>query len=382
MMDTKKFRTRQEVRSMTNPKGKDFIIGLDIGYSGTKVFHEDGCLCFPSYVKHLNRSMLDIPDSRDIFYRDDDTGEEYIVGYNAQEMVESTDTNDTEGELFSRKRYGSKSFKILCNVAIGMATIRKKDNRKIVIWTGLPASYVEGDSPALKKALAVPANFSLKVGKSSWFKFNIDINEKDIVVMSQPMGGLYSAVIRKDGTYTPDAVKILSGNVLVMDIGFGTFDFMGLKNRVTVCTESTDQLGMREVLSIVSKRVLNEYHEDIRVAALQKNLETGTVICVNEEKMSTDERSISKFLEDASKEVLDKAMEKAKSVTNSFRGYQYVIIDGGTGEAWYDDIKNWMNDMKTIRIIPCNINDQLPYIYANARGYYMFGYMNSIRKNK
>ena len=76
------------------------------------------------------------------------------------------------------------------------------------------------------------------------------------------------------------------------------------------------------------------------------------------------------------------AIEKAKSVTNSFRGYQYVIIDGGTGEAWYDDIKNWMNDMKTIRIIPCNINDQLPYIYANARGYYMFGYMNSIRKNK
>lgn len=57
---------------------------------------------------------------------------------------------------------------------------------------------------------------------------------------------------------------------------------------------------------------------------LQKNLETGTVICVNEEKMSTDERSISKFLEDASKEVLDKAMEKAKSVIKSFRGYQYV----------------------------------------------------------
>ena len=46
MMDTKKFRTRQEVRSMTNPKGKDFIIGLDIGYSGQRFFMKMGAYAF------------------------------------------------------------------------------------------------------------------------------------------------------------------------------------------------------------------------------------------------------------------------------------------------------------------------------------------------
>ena len=41
-MNTRNFRTRQEFKNMTNPKGKDYIIGLDVGYSSTKVFYENG----------------------------------------------------------------------------------------------------------------------------------------------------------------------------------------------------------------------------------------------------------------------------------------------------------------------------------------------------
>ena len=67
-------------------------------------------------------------------------------------------------------------------------------------------------------------------------------------------------------------------------------------------------------------------------------------------------------------------MNKAKSVTNSFRGYNNLIISGGTGEAWYDKIKGRLKGMKTLKIIPANINDQYPLIYSVVRGYYLYCY--------
>ena len=69
-MDTSKFRTRQEFRTLINPKGKDFIIGLDAGYSGTKTFFESGCGTFPTYARKIDE-MLYLTDENDIVYRDD-----------------------------------------------------------------------------------------------------------------------------------------------------------------------------------------------------------------------------------------------------------------------------------------------------------------------
>ena len=151
-MNTKKFKTRQEFNQKINPKGKHYIIGLDAGYSSMKVYHENGYFCFPSFVKKISEEKLTISSEEDILYRDIETGDLYMIGTTAQKMVSSTDTNDTESELFSRKRYTQKSFQILCNVAIAIATQFKKDNREIVIQTGLPTAYVEGDSIALKRS--------------------------------------------------------------------------------------------------------------------------------------------------------------------------------------------------------------------------------------
>lgn len=374
-MDTKKIRTRQEIQSLNNPKSKDYIIGLDTGYSSTKCFYENGYFVFPSFAKKLEGKMLNIQSDYDILYRDEDTGEVYMVGYVAQDMTESTDTNDTDGELFSRKRYGDKRYKIICNTAVAMALSGKNDDRRIVIQTGLPSSYVAGDSPAIKKTLSKTSRFSIKVGRGGWKLYEPEIKQEDIFVMAQPAGALYSVLIKNDGNYVNDAINILSSNVLVADIGFGTFDFYGIKNRTVVCKDSIDEIGMREVLSRTSKRILSEMNEDIKVAALQKNLMDGYVVCVDEENMKTTKRPIADIVEASSREVMKEAMMRAKSITDAFRGYEYLILDGGTGEAWYSDIKEWLSGMETLKIMPSNFNDHLPMIYSNARGYYMYRYM-------
>lgn len=374
-MNTKNFRTRQERFYTPNPKAKSYIIGLDIGYSGTKVFYEGGYFCFPSYCKKIEKRMLSVPSKEDILYRDNKTGEEYMVGYVAQNMIDSEDANDTDGELYSRKRYGSKRFKIISDVAIAMALLNKKDSKDVVIQTGLPTSYVEGDTPFIKKTICKPSEFSIKVGENNWKDFILDIKPENVYVMPQPAGTLYSSLIKNDGKYIPEAKNILCSSTLILDVGFGTFDFFGIKNRAIVCEESINEIGMKAVLSNVTKKILKEYGEDIKVAALQKNLETGVVYCVNDDDMTGEEKALSPILEKASKEILADAMERIKSVTNTFRGYKYIIVSGGTGEAWYEDIKDWLKEMKTLNVMPSNVNDHLSFIYSNARGYYLYRYI-------
>lgn len=371
-MDTKKFRTRQEINFKISPKGKHYIIGLDAGYSGMKVYYENGYFCFPSFIKQVSENSLTVPAAEDILYRDLETGELYMVGKTAQQMVSSTDTNDTEEELFTRKRYSQRAFHILCHTAIAMAMKDKKDNREVIIQTGLPTAYVDGDSESLKKALCKNVTFELKIGLGEWKKYQLGIKADCVYIMPQPAGSYYSTIIRSNGQYMPDAKDFLFGNVLVIDIGAGTGDIYGIKSRSIVSKESVNNIGMREVLKNTSKQILEELNEDIHLSALQQNLESGVVVYIDEDEMSTEEKSLSPYLEKASDEVFQKAMEKIKGVTNVFRDYKYIIIGGGTGEAWFEKIQKYLSKMKTLQIVASNRTDSLPFIYSNARGYYLY----------
>lgn len=377
-MNTKKYRTRQEFEKEEHPRSNKYIIALDAGYSSMKGYYENGYFCFPSYAKKISESMLGIAGPKDIIYHDLETDEKYMLGYTAQDMVASTDTNDTDGELYSRKRYHNKLFKILCNAAIGIALLDKDDDREVIVQTGLPTSYVKGDSDAMKNALCKPSSFRLKLANEDWREFNLNLTSDKIFIMPQPAGSLYSVLIQNNGVYVKNAKDILFSNSLVLDVGFGTFDLYGIKSRNIVCGESIDELGMREVLKHTSKKILDEMNEDIRIQALQKNLESGTVTCVNEEELKTEEKDLAPLLAQSSNEVFLEAIERTRAITNTFRDYNRLIVSGGTGQAWFNKIKDYLKNMKNLEIVPANINDPTSsFIYSNVRGYYLFRYTDS-----
>lgn len=374
-MNTNQFRTKQEFKKNADiPKGKKFVIGLDIGYSAVKCFYEKGYFCFPSYVRKLDSDLF-IYGEQDILYRDMETGNQYIIGRTAQEMISTSETNVTESELFSRNRYRSKSFKILCNIAMAFALDCKSDEREIVVQTGLPSAYEKADTPAIKKALLKPTHFQLKIGTGEWKEYNFSVEEKNIFVMPQPSGSLYSALIRQDGTYMPDAKRILFSNILVMDIGFGTFDYFGIKKQKPVCKESVDDVAMKQVLKETSNRIMDALHEEIRVPAMQSALGTGLITCIDMDAMKSEEKPLAPFLEDANNKVFRDAIESAYNITGGFLDYNYILVTGGTGEAWLEKIKDYFSGLKTVKVITGNGNDHLPMIYSNARGYYMYRYV-------
>ena len=82
------------------------------------------------------------------------------------------------------------------------------------------------------------------------------------------------------------------------------------------------------------------------------------------------------LLKTSSDEIFIQAMEKAKNMTNSFRDFNFLIISGGTGEAWFPQIKEYLSGLKTLTVLPGNLQDAtIPLLYSNARGYYFYRYV-------
>ena len=376
-MNTRDYRTPQAFVYRNHPKlNNGYLIALDAGYSSMKVFAENKYFYFPTFVKKMGDDMLDIVQDNSIMYEDLETGERYMLGQVAQNMVSAEDTSDTEGEWFSRKRYTNKKFHILCKAAIAIAIMGREDDRDIIIQTGLPTDYM-GDIIELKKAICKDLKFKIRLGNQPWQVFDkgIEINPDNINVIPQPAGSLYSAMINKNGEMIAD--YIAKSSTLVADIGFGTFDFFGVDKGKVKCKASITDVGMLEVLKHLSKKIREEFNEDIHVSAMQYILEKGTVQCIEEdeeENLTEEERPIAGMLQEASKEVFTEAFDPAKSTTNNFRGYDNLIIAGGTGRAWIDYFNEKLKGMKSLNVIPCNKNDEIPFILGNVRGYYMFRY--------
>lgn len=387
-MDTKKIRTKQETRNFANPKGKKQILAIDIGYSAVKVYSENGSLAFPSYVKKHEGEFV-VPDDADILYRENESSDVYVIGYNAQKMATPIDATDSESELYGRKRYFSSSFKAIYRAALAQGIRKKEDSREIFIQTGLPSAYVKGDTPNIQKVMSGIHSFDLKIGKEPWQHYSYTIKEENVAVIPQPMGTFYSVITQNDGNFSngksdasiPGFKEIFYKNVLVMDVGFGTFDFYAIKNRTAETDKkvSKNDVGMKAVLSEVSKEIMERYGQDIPVSSLQNYLETGTIEVFDEEAMTSDYKSIKDIVEKANDIVFERAFEQAKAATSSFAGYDYIIITGGTGEAWFEKFAEKLKGLKTVKLIPGNIIDHNSMIYSNVRGYYMLAYQKSLK---
>lgn len=400
-MQTSTYRTRTEwvpkFYEKVKTEDNTWVIGLDSGYGGMKGFSPNKYFCFPSYAKKmdLDKSILGMFDNHDIIYQDLDNGDTYLIGRNAQNSISKNETNDTESELFTRKRYGNKKFYVLCMAAIGLACIPNSESstnsgvgKELVLQAGLPPAYLDIDREPYTKMLSRPANFRLKIGRKPWQEFHISIKPENIYVMAQPSGTMASINIGNNGQYIQDARKYLTGNVLILDSGFNTMDVYGMKGHILASNESFDTYGMRAVLQMVSGEIKKEKNEEIRVAAMQKYLEKGTIPITKEVSMDDDdfnfseeEYSFAHILEKCSYQVCNMALRHLSNITDQFADYDYLVVTGGTGAAWFDWIKDKFKNSK-LQIIPGNKNDNLDMIYANVRGYYLFRSMDLIARSK
>lgn len=366
----------------TNRKNADvngyWNFAMDIGYSGVKGMSPNKVYCFPSFARIMKGKTLDIGDAdpKDILYRDE-TGTVWSVGATAQNNLSARDTDDSNLSLYGRDRYYQPMFLVIARTGMGIGMIENEfgnPNGKIpVLQSGLPPKYLEEDAKYFKDVLAGRHCFDLKIGKNKWQHFDFELTADHIFVTQQPMGSFLGAAIDNEGRLVKQASKLFSSNVLVMDIGFGTLDFFSIRKRqMNDEGESFGELGMKSVLQDLSDSIFKKYNTRIPVHTMQKNLREGYITIFDRKNMKTQRVDFKDMLQESTTKICHAAIEKMISLYNSLIDYDYLLVTGGTGAAWITMIKNYFAGMETLTVLGANQNDDLPYIFANVRGYYVY----------
>ena len=372
MLDTKVFSTRSEYKTnKNNPKAGDhFVIGLDMGYSAPKCVFEQGNFVFPNYVKRLTGELFgDIP--KDMLVYTNERGESYIVGDMAVHSLDE-DSVVSEDSLYGRNHYIHPEFKIVFETALGLATWLHTDTNgsDIFLQTGLPPAYKVKDEPYLRSVLADRHKFTLSKGGETK-EFDITLENDQIDVMTQPMGAVNSVLFNDDGTYSKYAKEIMCSDILLIDGGFVTFDKFLVRGHELNAQSSNASLGMKRVLDETRNAIMRDYGVSISTPAMQKVLKTGKFSVNDLITMNFEDHDVADYFEKANDKIAHIALE---SVKEEFGNVKYIIMAGGTGEAWYPIFKELIDkipERKRPIILLGKESSSLPGIYGVARGYYM-----------
>lgn len=376
-MDTTRFRTKTEIRERDNGHLDNiWEIAMDIGYSSVKLFSPNIVASFPSYARKVESDFKFAGEApkNSILYRDDTSGQMWLVGQVAQDTIAYGDTTDSESALYSRERYNSDMFLVIARAGLGLAMQSNRfgspDGKPVFLQTGLPEKYMR-DTKEITEALSGMHKFSLLLGSGVWKHYTVDLSPSSIAVLSQPRGTLFSVCTDRNGHFRSDARDYLQSSVIIFDAGFGTLDLFPITSGAVGHGETYPDLGMRQVLSETSELIRDKYDTDIPVPSMQKYLETGNVIYFDRKNFKSREYPFDALLQQACEHVCNEAVTRMANALPLI-DYRKIVVTGGTGEAWYDMIKNKLVDLPTLSVVPGNMNDDLPFIYANVRGYYYY----------
>jgi len=389
-MDTRDFRTKTMMIERKNLSHDNLWgVALDVGYSGVKLVSPNIIACFPAFAVPVEGAFIDMGTKaaeQIMLYRSAPNAQVWKVGKSAQDSVSIQDPDAASMSIFGRQRYNSDIFKVITETAMGLACTKNAygdpQGKPIVLETGLPVLYLKSDSSMLREVLEGFHAFDLKIGRDDWKHYEINLVPGNISIMPQPMGTLLSVATGADGKLRAEAEKYYSSATLICDPGFGTFDSFSLRGTEMSQMETFDNLGMKEVLLETSQQIYSKYGIEIPVPAMQPFLEKGYVSTFNRRKLESMNVPFADILERCNYDVAQRALAKLTDMY-SLDEYSYLILTGGTGEAWYPYFKERLKGMANLTLVPGNQNtmgilrDQdnrpapLPFIFSNVRGYYM-----------
>lgn len=389
-MQVSDFKTKTEFIEQKN-KSKDpayWPIALDIGYSAVKGYSSIGRFRFPSFARmNDGNKIFDNANSSDNIEYMDENGEHWNVGESAYQDLSNDDVDDDEKSLYGRYRYTNPMFLVIARVGLALACSNKEGDYKaatktILLQTGLPPKYLKQDAGILRDTLAGTHKFKMRLGNGPWKEYNITIKSDNIHIMSQPTGSLVGVGFKNDATPIKNITRLYSSKVLIFDAGFGTLDTFSLKNNVADASNTFNNLGMKAVFMDVLNTFANEYHQEIPIHFFQNCLKEGHITIRDRIKLTSKKIKFDKVLANASKKTCTQAIKKVAELYD-LTDYQYLVVTGGTGECWYEQIKKALIGLETLTVLPGNNNDKtVEQVYSNVRGYYISALLKTAPKKE
>lgn len=290
------------------------ILGIDVGYSHTKVWGANGEFSFKSTIEE---GILDICNSIKAEFE----GGEYTIGENSSNCLYDNEVNKIE----------SLNFNLCLYAAIGMA-MKNTTNEDIKLVTGLPASYYKTQKDTLTKGLTnKTVNITIN-GEPKRFTIT------DVIVFPQSSGVLL---------LDPNKLK---GDVCVIDIGGYTVDLSFFNNK-NLKKLDTFELGMNILANSIVTKIKNEYTVSYDILKVDDLLDTKEIIKDN--KVINIENLLNAELEKHAKLILNRLNGMKEYVTS-----KHIFVGGGS-----------------YRLGKFLLNEELDKdtIFTNAKAFYLLG---------
>lgn len=382
MVETKAFKTKSEILERKMPringnnqyKGKT-IIALDGGYSAVKGVSPNRVFIFPSYAKRTPKDLEVVGKIRpsDIQYRDNKTGDTWLVGQAAETLMEQSDIESTtDASLYTRYRYDSDVFRVIMATGMALGLWGTGVGNEIFLQTGLPATYKDRDSGRLIDALTGDYDISVKVGNGDWVDFQFSLDKDHINVMEQPQGTL-CATAYENGEVSALGKDILRSNSIILDVGFGTEDIFSIRSGYKNSHQTYSDTGMRAVFDGVIKRMQEANPgAEFKIFELQRYMEEGQARYFDLDNFCMRNIEFADILEQVNKELCEKSIRRLMQEYSNLLDYKYLIVTGGTGESRFEQIKEILSGLPNLTVLPGNVNTpDLAFSYSNVIGYYM-----------
>lgn len=380
MVDTKAFKTKSEIIERKLPringnnqhKGKT-IVALDGGYSAVKGVSPNKVFIFPSYAKRAPKELEIIGKVRpsDIQFRNNKTGEVWLVGEAAETLMDQADINSTtDASLYTRYRYNSDIYKVIMSAGLALGLLGTGAGNDIYVQTGLPATYI-GDKDKLIDVLAGEYDIAIKVGNGDWNSFEFTLSRDHVDVIMQPQGTL-CATAYENGEVSQAGKEILKSNSIILDIGFGTEDIFAIRSGYKTTPKTFPDTGMKSVFEEVIKELSNNYPAEFKIFEFQNYLESGEAPYFDQDEFAVKYVKFSELLEAKNRELCEKSIRRLMQEYGNLIDYRYLIVTGGTGESRFEQIKQMLSGLPHLQVLPGNINcKDLAFSYSNVMGYYM-----------
>ena len=323
-------------------------VAIDPGFDTMKVVANGVVFDFPFNAIETDERKMNDYGIRDSFlaYKDE-VGTTWRVGEYARELIFENKNTAAESiqDFYTESRFISEEFKVGLRTALALSLekvgLSHADPCEIYLMVALPHACRSRYADTIIGSAAGKHRFSLRTGTEAEKNFSFTIEESNIFTVSQTIAAILGETSDDDGSINLEKFHLLSeGPTLVLDGGYYTFGIVPVSRGGSVDdtkTESDTHHAMKNVNLAVSK-ALQDKRPDIKHFVL--------------EYMIAQNNGIVRYMEDGTAKTLDLNLLKQEKVAavctdfiaylnskyNSLLDYQYLVITGGTGACFFEQI--------------------------------------------
>lgn len=258
-------------KKIPQPHDSVMTVGVDIGYGVTKAIAEgiDDPVLFPSVWGHAREIKFRASEIAQKYPGDqitDDSGS-WFVGDLAMSQLPTGGLLAARGRTGDEEIAGNEHRIRLAKVALGKLLPGKRNGEvvHVRIATGLPVDHM-GDSAGLKQAFI--GQHHVKTDQSDFIA-----NVTEVMVMPQPYGTIYSAMLTESGDLNPCHTATRTG---VTDVGTYTIDVTLDDDGEYIDAESgSREFGVAFAQDEIASLFEREHRQKPRYKQIQTILQTG-----------------------------------------------------------------------------------------------------------